>query len=427
MAGGHGSTLSSAPSMSSSDGLAQVPIKQEVPIQGDSIKRNKLNNGGYDDENDDYIVRDGEVWNGRFEVLKLLGSGSFGQVVHAYDRETKEDVAIKIIKNRRSFSNQAQIEIRLLKLINHRDPDNSNCVVHIKEHFIHRNHLCMVYELLSLNLYDLLRRGRFTGLPLSLIRKFTAQILTGLLFLSRQDVQIIHCDLKPENIMLKSPKESRIKIIDFGSSCLSNEKAYTYIQSRFYRSPEVILGHSYTCAIDMWSLGCILVELLTGRPIFPGTNEREQMCRICDVLGIPAASFLAKSPPDRLARVFALVRDTEYRLVPSKGFQPSSPHRSLARILRDAFDVAAGYQDRPVVSDADQDTFIDFVERVLAIDPAERLTPHEALQHPFVASLGDGQPMVSRAANTDLRSSPAALSAGSVPLAGGSVSGGMAI
>lgn len=88
-------------------------------------------------------------------------------------------------------------------------------------------------------------------------------------------LQIIHCDLKPENILLKTESKSGIKIIDFGSSCFDNERVYTYIQSRFYRSPEIILGISYHTEIDMWSFGCIICELFTGIPIFPGESEAE--------------------------------------------------------------------------------------------------------------------------------------------------------
>lgn len=78
-------------------------------------------------------------------------------------------------------------------------------------------------------------------------------------------VKIVHCDLKPENILLRSANKSAIKVIDFGSSCFEHERIYTYIQSRFYRSPEVILGIPYDMAIDMWSFGCILAELYTGK------------------------------------------------------------------------------------------------------------------------------------------------------------------
>lgn len=146
-------------------------------------------------------------------------------------------------------------------------------VVRLLTHFVFRGHLCLVFELLSHNLYDLLRNTNFRGVSLNLTRKFTQQLCSALEFLSRPDLQIIHCDLKPENILLINPKRSAIKLVDFGSSCHVNEKVYQYIQSRFYRSPDVLLGLDYTMAIDMWSLGCILVELHTGEPLFAGQHE----------------------------------------------------------------------------------------------------------------------------------------------------------
>lgn len=88
--------------------------------------------------------------------------------------------------------------------------------------------------------------------------------------------KLIHCDLKPENVLLVAPQRSGIKVIDFGSSCFVDERMYTYVQSRFYRSPEVILGLPYGCEIDMWSLGCILAELFMGYPLFPG--EKRTSC-----------------------------------------------------------------------------------------------------------------------------------------------------
>jgi dual specificity tyrosine-phosphorylation-regulated kinase 2/3/4 len=98
--------------------------------------------------------------------------------------------------------------------------------------------------------------------------------------------------LKPENILLKQANKSGIKLIDFGSSCFSNEKIYTYIQSRFYRAPEVMLAIPYSAAIDMWSFGCILAELATGFPIFPGESESEQMALIIELIGMPPGDIL---------------------------------------------------------------------------------------------------------------------------------------
>ena len=103
---------------------------------------------------------------------------------------------------------------------------------------------------------------------------------------------IIHCDLKPENILLEDRNKSDIKLIDLGSSCFQNERIYTYIQSRFYRAPEIMLGIPYTPAIDIWSLGCILAELYTGYPLFPGESEPEQMNLIMEVIGIPPSDLL---------------------------------------------------------------------------------------------------------------------------------------
>ena len=91
--------------------------------------------------------------------------------------------------------------------------------VKLKRHFMFRNHLCLVFELLSYNLYDLLRNTNFRGVSLNLTRKFAQQLCTALLFLATPELNIIHCDLKPENILLCNPKRSAIKIVDFGSSC----------------------------------------------------------------------------------------------------------------------------------------------------------------------------------------------------------------
>lgn len=142
-------------------------------------------------------------------------------------------------------------------------------------YFVHCNHLCIVFELLSCSLYDLIKRSKSLSLPL--IRKFAYQLLNSLYFLSIEGTDVIHSDLKPENILLRDSNRSGIKIIDFGSSCRSREQIFTYIQSRFYRAPEIILGMEYSHSIDMWSLGCILVELHTGDPLFPGENEIDQV------------------------------------------------------------------------------------------------------------------------------------------------------
>ena len=104
--------------------------------------------------------------------------------------------------------------------------------------------------------------------------------------------RIIHCDLKPENILLLSSKKSAIKVIDYGTGCFDESTYYTYIQSRYYRAPEIMLGIGYTCDIDMWSFGCILIELFYGYPLFAGEDEAEQLAIIMEYKGVPPAKLL---------------------------------------------------------------------------------------------------------------------------------------
>lgn len=151
---------------------------------------------------------------------------------------------------------------------------------------------------MSINLYDFIKNNNFQGISIGLIRRFAIQILHTLRFLRKH--HIIHCDMKPENILLKHPNKSGIKVIDFGSGCFEDERIYTYIQSRFYRAPEIMLGIPYTPAIDMWSFGCILAELYTGLPLFPGESEPEQLSMIMEVLGIPPITMLENSTRKKL-------------------------------------------------------------------------------------------------------------------------------
>nr|XP_013014567.1 dual specificity tyrosine-phosphorylation-regulated kinase 1B isoform X3 [Cavia porcellus] len=325
---------------------------QQVPPQDSSTKKEKkVLNHGYDDDNHDYIVRSGERWLERYEIDSLIGKGSFGQVVKAYDHQTQELVAIKIIKNKKAFLNQAQIELRLLELMNQHDTEMKYYIVHLKRHFMFRNHLCLVFELLSYNLYDLLRNTHFRGVSLNLTRKLAQQLCTALLFLATPELSIIHCDLKPENILLCNPKRSAIKIVDFGSSCQLGQRIYQYIQSRFYRSPEVLLGTPYDLAIDMWSLGCILVEMHTGEPLFSGSNEVDQMSRIVEVLGIPPAPMLEQAPKAR----------KYFERLPGGGW-------TLRRT---------------------KELRKDLVLRMLEYEPAARISPLGALQHGFFRRTAD--------------------------------------
>jgi serine/threonine protein kinase len=107
--------------------------------------------------------------------------------------------------------------------------------------------------------------------------------------------RVIHCDLKPENVLLCSKSSSWVKLIDFGTGCNEDEICFTYVQSRYYRAPEVILGMKYTCSIDMWSFGCLLLEFHVGYPVFAGEDECDQIAILMEYLGVPPKSMLMVS------------------------------------------------------------------------------------------------------------------------------------
>ena len=206
-------------------------------------------NHGYDDERGDYLLIAGDHIAYRYEIIKMLGKGNFGQVVLCEDHKRQEKAAVKIVRNKKRFNQQATVEIKILQTLRENETEGKNHVVKIKNYFVFRNHICMTFEQLNMNLYELLHQNNFQGFSSSLIHTFTLQILVCLNYAFKFD--IVHCDLKPENIMLVHSDKAEINVIDFGSSCFQSERIYTYIQSRFYRAPEIILGIPYTPAIDM--------------------------------------------------------------------------------------------------------------------------------------------------------------------------------
>ncbi len=260
-------------------------------VKADKIKGDLSQpNYGYDDERNDYRIVLRDHIDYRYEIIDVIGKGAFGKVIHCFDHKESIHVAVKIIRNARRFHKQAQVELHVLRLLQER---HVPFVVQLLDSFKFRNHECMSFELLDISLYDYLKINRFRGFPLLWVRTVTQQLVSVLIHLKQCGV--IHCDLKPENVLFLDERRGSVKLIDFGSACVEQERMYSYIQSRFYRAPEVILGIRYSFPIDMWSLGCVLVELYTGRPLFPGENETDQLLWIISALGLPPESLLSQS------------------------------------------------------------------------------------------------------------------------------------
>lgn len=377
-------------------------------------------NNGFDNINSDYILYVNDVLgieqNRKYLVLDMLGQGTFGQVVKCQNLETKEILAVKVIKSRSEYLNQSITEAKILELINTKiDPHDKHHFLRLYDSFVHKNHLCLAFELLSNNLYELLKQNQYHGLSMPLIKNFAKQMLDSLCVL--KDSKLIHCDLKPENILLCSPDRPEIKIIDFGSACEETRTVYTYIQSRFYRAPEIILGIPYSTGIDMWSLGCIIAELFLGIPIFPGSSEYNQITRIVETLYYPpnwmlemgknTQKFMKKLDNFELANLndpnnpnnhghnndkYRLKTIEEFRNdfknVDEKPGKKYFKFTKLHEIIRN-YRIPKNIQHSNELIEQEmnhRDCLIHFLTGLLNINPLERWTPQQANLHPFITN-----------------------------------------
>ncbi|XP_061826132.1 homeodomain-interacting protein kinase 2 isoform X6 [Nerophis lumbriciformis] len=353
-------------------------------------------NSGSNNEGDYQLVQHEVLCSmtNTYEVLEFLGRGTFGQVVKCWKRGTNEIVAIKILKNHPSYARQGQIEVSILARLSTESADDYN-FVRAYECFQHKNHTCLVFEMLEQNLYDFLKQNKFSPLPLKYIRPVLQQVATALMKL--KSLGLIHADLKPENIMLVDPSRQpyRVKVIDFGSaSHVSKAVCSTYLQSRYYRAPEIILGLPFCEAIDMWSLGCVIAELFLGWPLYPGASEYDQIRYISQTQGLPAEYLL--SAGTKTTRFFNRDAESTYPLWRLKtpedhegetGIKSKEARKYIFNCLDDMAQVnmTSDLEGSDLLAEkADRREFIDMLTKMLTIDADKRITPIETLNHPFV-------------------------------------------
>ncbi|KAM4017225.1 homeodomain-interacting protein kinase 3 [Anomaloglossus baeobatrachus] len=329
-----------------------------------------------------------------YEVLDFLGRGTFGQVVKCWKRGTNEVVAVKILKNHPSYARQGQIEVGILARLSNENADEFN-FVRAYECFQHRNHTCLVFEMLEQNLYDFLKQNKFSPLPLKVIRAILQQVATALKKL--KSLGLIHADLKPENIMLVDPVRQpyRVKVIDFGSaSHISKTVCSTYLQSRYYRAPEIILGLSFCEAIDMWSLGCVIAELFLGWPLYPGALEYDQIRFISQTQGLPGEHLL--NVGTKTSRFFCRDPETQYPCWRLKtleeheaetGMKSKEARKYIFNSLDDIVHVnmVMDLDGSDLVAEkADRREFVGLLKKMLIIDADSRISPADTLSNSFV-------------------------------------------
>ncbi|XP_065858343.1 mitogen-activated protein kinase homolog MMK2-like isoform X2 [Euphorbia lathyris] len=313
------------------------------------------------------------VYGNLFEVsskyvppIRPIGRGAYGIVCAAVNSETREEVAIKKIGN--AFDNRidAKRTLREIKLLRHMEHENVIAIKDIirppkKEAF---NDVYIVYELMDTDLHHIIRSAQ----PLTddHCQYFLYQLLRGLKYV--HSANVLHRDLKPSNLLLNANCD--LKIGDFGLARTTSETDFMteYVVTRWYRAPELLLNCSeYTAAIDIWSVGCILGEIMTREPLFPGKDYVHQLRLITELIGSPddaSLGFLRSNNARRYVRQLP-----QYR---KQNFSVRFPSASTGAT--------------------------DLLEKMLVFDPNKRITVDEALCHPYLQSLHDinDEPICSR-------------------------------
>ncbi|KAG1358928.1 serine/threonine-protein kinase AFC2 [Cocos nucifera] len=311
-----------------------------------------------------------------------MGEGTFGQVLECWDREGKEMVAIKVVRAIRKYREAAMIEIDVLQQLGKHDRSGNRCV-QLRNWFDYRNHICIVFEKLGPSLYDFLRKNGYRPFSIDLVRELGRQLLESVAFM--HDLHLIHTDLKPENILFVSsqyikvpdgfyskrlPKSSAIKLIDFGSTTNDHHDHSYIVSTRHYRAPEVILGLGWNRPCDIWSVGCILVELCSGEVLFQTHENLEHLAMMERVLG-PLPQHMLKRA-DRHAEKYV----RRGRLNWPEGATSRESNRAVQKLPR---------LQNLVMQHVDHSAgdLIDLLQGLLRYEPSGRLAAHEALRHPF--------------------------------------------
>ncbi|XP_037283272.2 pre-mRNA processing factor 4 kinase isoform X2 [Rhipicephalus microplus] len=336
----------------------------------------------WDDAEGYYRVRIGEVLDTRYTVYGYTGQGVFSNVVRARDMARgNQDVAVKIIRNNEVMHRTGLKELEMLRRLNDADPDDKFHCLRLFRHFFHKQHLCLVFEPLSMNLREVLKKyGKDVGLHIKAVRSYSQQLFFALKLLKR--CNILHADIKPDNILVNETKLV-LKLCDFGSASHVAENDITpYLVSRFYRAPEIVLGLGYDFGIDMWSVGCTLYELYTGKIMFPGKSNN-QMLKFCmDLKG----KF-----PNRLIRK-GTFKDQHFDANCNFLYHEVDKVTEREKVVvmtninqtRDLSSELIGRQRLPEDQVKKVGQLKDLLEKTLMLDPAKRISINHALAHPFI-------------------------------------------
>ncbi|XP_078472133.1 dual specificity tyrosine-phosphorylation-regulated kinase 4-like [Lampetra planeri] len=316
-----------------------------------------------------------EHLNYRYEVLETIGFGGQGQAIKCLDHKTNTIVAVKMlnIPSSARYKNSEGMGSRIASALQEQDNEDSN-TINVLDHFWFRRHFCIVMELLGDSLKKITKAARLQGLEMEMVKTYTKEILKSLRHLRSKN--IVHADLKLANVLLKDTVTGTVRLIDFESSFFVGHQPQDICSTLNITAPEVFLGYQLRCTVDMWALGCMVVEMATGRALFKAKNVTEYLQSCIEVLGMPPENVVDNAP--RRQKYFDPLGKP---LNPNKGeVTTSSPLHLLLK---------------------DQDPrLLNFVSCCLRWDPNQRMTSVKALLHSWLQSTGTREPSQQGAATT---------------------------
>ncbi|XP_027366172.1 serine/threonine-protein kinase prpf4B-like isoform X2 [Abrus precatorius] len=364
------------------DIFGETPTGVRKSGKGDGLLIERVDlHDNWDDAEGYYSYRFGEILDGRYEVTAAHGRGVFSTVVRAKNLKIgngePEEVAIKIIRNNDTMYKAGMDELVILKKLVGADPDDKRHCVRFLSSFRYRNHLCLVFESLNMNLREVLKKfGRNIGLRLTAVRAYAKQLFIALKHL--RNCGVLHCDIKPDNMLVNEAKNV-LKLCDFGNAMFAGKNEVTpYLVSRFYRAPEIILGLPYDHPLDIWSVGCCLYELHTGKVLFPGLTNND-MLRL---------QMELKGPfPKKMLRKGAFTEqhfDQDLNFLATE--EDPVTKKTIKRLILNIKpkDIGTLITGSPGEDPKMLSNFKDLLEKVFVLDPDKRLTVSQALNHPFI-------------------------------------------
>ena len=388
----------------------------------------KKNNGKDNVDNDLIVCKNDEIKvdNYSYTIIDLLGTGISGQTFKVFCKNDNKYYALKIIKNQQVLTKMSNYEYMIMKKLNDLDRNDQYHIIRSYNCFKFNNHLCIVTELMQKTLLEILKVNSSVGLSLTSIRFITKQILKAVEFIHNSD--FIHTDLKPENILLSIQNENNtnisnqasqntdlitnkvlVKIADFGSAVMKKDIfRKEYIQSMYYRAPEVIIGLPLNEKVDVWSIACILIELYISTPIMPGTSSYDQLYKINTLIGECPQNLIEFSKKGY--KYFIKDKETSYyRIKTPKEYYSEYPKdkpkefypipermRNIDELINIKKDTIKSKNSRikslnnssmSVNSINIKDelvAFIHLLKGMLQIDPSKRWSCKQCLKHPFI-------------------------------------------